>query len=87
VRLDTVSKGEIREIETVITEELHSGHIILADKDFTLLLTRVIISVARVRKNCIINENVFEENYRLHNYNVIKAIMTKIGKKTCCRHR
>lgn len=81
VRLDTISKGEMKEIETVITEELHSGHIILADKDFTILLTRAIISVARVRNNCIINKNVFEENYRLHNYNVIKTIMNKIGEK------
>jgi lichenan operon transcriptional antiterminator len=81
VRLDTVSKREIKEIEKMITEELHLGNIILADKDFTILLTRVLISVARVRKNCTVSENAFNENYRLHNYDAIKTIMNKIGRR------
>ena len=81
VRLDTVSKQEIKEIEKIITETLHAGNIILADKDFNILLTRVLISVARVRKNCIIGENTFTESYRLHNYDSIKTIMNTIGKK------
>lgn len=81
VRLDTVSKQEIKEIEKIVTEALHAGNIILADKDFSILLTRILISVARVRKNCFIEKNTFQESYRLHNYDYIKFIMNEIGKK------
>lgn len=81
VRLDTVSKQEIIEIEKIITEALHAANIILADKDFNILLTRILISVVRVRKNCAIKKNTFQESYRLHNYDYIKFIMNEIGKK------
>ncbi len=81
VRLNSVSKQEIKEVEEIITEALNASNIILADKDFNILLARVLISVARIRKNCIIGRNTFKESYRLHNYDSIKAIMNTIGRK------
>jgi lichenan operon transcriptional antiterminator len=81
VRLDTVSKQEVKEIEKIIIEALHVDNIILADKDFNTLLTRVLISVARIRKNYSIEKNTFTESYRCHNYDFIKVIMNAIGRK------
>lgn len=81
VRLDAISKAEIEEIETIITQALNKRNIILADKDFTILLARVILTASRVRKNYPIEKNTFKDNYRLHNYEFINGILQEIGKK------
>lgn len=80
VRLDNVLTGEIEDIEHIITEALMTENIILADKDFNILLTRVILSVGRTRKGCRL-ENTMEENYRFHNYELVREIMNRVGQK------
>ncbi|EGO65019.1 BglG family transcription antiterminator [Acetonema longum] len=81
VKLDTISEQEIKTIEEIITEALIARSIILADKDFNELLARILISVARVRKNGGLEKSKFQEDYRLHNYYLIQDILTRIGRK------
>ena len=78
VMLDNISKVEIALIEKIIIEGLKNGDIIISDKDFNLLLTRIITTVSRVRKNFNIGE-AFEDSYILHSYDFIKDILQKIG--------
>lgn len=79
VMLDNVSKVEITLIEKIIIEGLNESDIIISDKDFNLLLTRIITSASRVRKNFNIKENSFEDSYIMHSYDFIKDILQKIG--------
>lgn len=79
VMLDNISKDEIALIEKIIIEGLTDSDIIISDKDFNLLLTRIITSVSRVRKNFTMKKNTFEDSYVLRSYDFIKDILQKIG--------
>lgn len=79
VMLDNISKVEIALIEKIVIEGLKDSGIIISDKDFNLLLTRIITSVSRIRKNFTIKETAFEDSYLLHSYDFIKDILQKIG--------
>ena len=79
VMLDNISKVEIALIEKIIIEGLKDSDIIISDKDFNLLLTRIITSISRTRKNFTITETAFEDSYLLHSYDFIKDILQKIG--------
>lgn len=79
VRLDNISGQEIEQIEKIITNALNNKQIIVSDKDFNELLTRVIVSVSRIRNNQAIEEIVFEDIFKMDNYPLIKDIMTKVS--------
>ncbi|VBB09602.1 phosphotransferase system eiib component type 2/3 [Lucifera butyrica] len=81
IRLDSLSRPEVQEMEAILTAALKEDNIILADKDFNLLLTRILVAVARVRQNRSIGRRPFKESYRLHNYTFIRAVMKKIAAK------
>ena len=82
VMLDNISKVEIALIEKIIIESLKDSDIIISDKDFNLLLTRIITSVSRIRKNFTISEKTFEDSYILRNYDFIKDILKKNRRST-----
>lgn len=79
VMLENISKKEIITIEKIIIEGLKDNDIIVSDKDFNLLLTRIITSLSRVRGNYTIEEKSFEDSYIVHSYNFISEILQKIG--------
>jgi len=79
VNLDNISKDELTIIEKIIIGALKSSDIIISDKDFNLLLTRIITCASRVRKNFTIEKNTFKNNNMLHSYDFIKDILQRIG--------
>jgi len=79
VMLENISENELALIEKIIMEGLKDNDIIISDKDFNVLLTRIITSVSRVRKSYIIGENASKDSYILHSYVFIKDILQKIG--------
>ncbi len=79
VRLDNISSKEIEDIERIITEALKSSKVIVSDKDFNELLTRVIVSIARIRNKKAISNSVIKESYKLENYDLIKEIMGQVA--------
>lgn len=79
VMLENITKSELALIEKMIIEGLKDNDIIISDKDFNLLLTRIITCISRVRKNFTIEVNAFKNNYILHSYDFIKHILKKIG--------
>lgn len=81
LRLNAIEKTELKEIETSITVALTDNKIILADKDFNLLLTRVLIAVARSRQKSCLKTSELAKNHRLHNYEFIQGLLREIGKK------
>lgn len=89
IRLDNISKEESELIEKVITANLKNDNIIISDKDFNTLFTRIMVSISRVRKNYPIEDEAFKDNYRLENYDLVKKIMEKISETlgiTICKN-
>lgn len=78
VRLDNISAKEIEEIERIITEILKRSNIIISDRDFNELLTRIIISISRIRSKHLLGKEALSDSYITDSYNLIKNIMIKI---------
>lgn len=79
VRLDNISDKEIELIEKIITEALNNNKIIVSDKDFNELITRVIVSVSRIRNRQAVQESVFKDSYKMDNYGLIEDVMEQVS--------
>jgi lichenan operon transcriptional antiterminator len=81
VRLENISREEIEHIERVATEILKDSNIIVSDKDFNELLTRIIVSISRIRSRQALEQNAFKDSYIVDSYGLIKRIMRQIAEQ------
>jgi lichenan operon transcriptional antiterminator len=79
VRLNNISTKEIEHIERIITETLKHSNIIISDKDFNELLTRIIVSISRIRSNQTLDKDIFIDSYIVDSYDLVKKIMLQIS--------
>lgn len=80
VYLSNVNKEDIETIEKIISIYLKENNIVVADKDFNNLLSRIIVSLSRMRKNKTVENLSLINNYRHHNYSAIHSIMSQVEK-------
>ncbi len=85
VFLDDISENDIHCIESILEKHLREKDTIISDKDFNLLLSKIIVSVFRSKRGHSNNINLMDTSYRFHNYyfieNLMKEISDKIGFK------
>jgi lichenan operon transcriptional antiterminator len=79
IRLDNISGKETEHIEMIIADALKSSNVIVSDKDFNELLTRVIVSVSRIRDKKSIHDIEFKSSFKFENYALIKDIMEQVA--------
>lgn len=79
VRLDNISSKEIENIEKIITGTLKESNIIVSDKDFNELLTRIIVSISRIRSKKVLEKGIFEDSYIIDSYELVRNIMINIA--------
>lgn len=78
VKLDNISDKQIDKIKIIVKDILINNSIILSDRDFNVLLGRILISLSRVDKNCPIGENFIRTN-KQQNYELISNIMKGVS--------
>lgn len=79
VRIENILDEEILDIEKIISEALKKNNVIVSDKDFNELLTRVIVSASRIRNKKAIGISAIKDSFRLENYELIQEIMEKVA--------
>lgn len=81
IGLLNIKNSELKFIEEIIASQLKQNNIIISDKDFSILLSRIIASISRSKLGNKIGAELFQSQYRLHNYNLVQSIMNDISKK------
>ncbi|HBM75042.1 MAG TPA: transcriptional antiterminator [Clostridiaceae bacterium] len=79
-RLDNIAGYEIESIQSIITKFLRNNSIIICDKDVTALLIRIIISISRMRNDCIFQNDDLKDVCKPGNYELVEKIMQQVGK-------
>lgn len=79
IELDNISNKEIDKVKIIIKDTLISDNIILSDRDFNVLLGKIIISLSRTRNNCLIRNSILKTDNNPQNYNLIKKIMKEVS--------
>ncbi|MGL4912963.1 MAG: BglG family transcription antiterminator [Romboutsia sp.] len=81
VHLDNITQSDISNIENTLGKYLRKQEIIISDKDFNLLVSKIIVSIFRNNVGCSDGIRLLDTGYRLHNYVFIKKIMEEISQK------
>lgn len=81
VCLDNISSQDIKDIEKTLGEHLRKQNIIISDKDFYLLVSKIIVSIFRSKSGYSQGINSIDASSRLHNYLFIKDLMEELSKK------
>lgn len=78
VELENISEVDINNIENVLAKHLRKQEIIISDKDFNLLASKIIVSIFRSKSGNSEKINYLDTEYRLHNYLFIKELMEEL---------
>lgn len=78
VELKNISEVDINNIENVLAKHLRKQEIIISDKDFNLLVSKIIVSIFRSKSGNSEKINYLDTEYRLHNYLFIKELMEEL---------
>lgn len=78
VELENISEVDINNIENVLAKNLRKQEIIISDKDFNLLVSKIIVSIFRSKSGNSEKINYLDTEYRLHNYLFIKELMEEL---------
>lgn len=81
VYLDNISEENIRILELVLEENLIKQEIIISDKDFNLLVSKIIVSIFRSKSGNSKNIKYLNPENKLHNYLFIKELMEELSEK------
>ena len=81
VYLDNISEQDIRSIENTLGDHLRKQDVIISDKDFNLLVSKIIVSIFRSKSGYSDGIKSLNTGYRLHNYVLIKNLMEDLSKK------
>lgn len=81
VYLDNITEQDIKNIEETLVEHLKMQNIIISDKDFHVLISKIIVAISRNMSGHSEGVNKFSTNTRLHNYLLIKKLMEELSKK------
>lgn len=81
VYLDNISEQDIRNIENTLGDHLRKQDVIISDKDFNLLVSKIIVSIFRSKSGYSEGIKSLDTGYRLHNYVLIKELMEDLSKK------
>lgn len=79
IRLDNISRNEIEKIQNIINKILRNCDIIICDKDVNVLLIRIIISISRVRNNCVLENDASKDICKLNNYELVREVMKQVS--------
>lgn len=81
VYLDNISDKDIRTVENVLGDNLKKQGIIISDKDFNLLVSKIIVSIFRSKNGYSENIKYLNTGNKLHNYLFIKELMEDLSEK------
>ena len=79
--LDNISEQDIRNIENTLGEHLRKEDVIISDKDFNLLVSKIIVSISRSKSGYSEGIKSLDTGCRLHNYLIIKNLMEDLSNK------
>ena len=77
--LTSILEEEIAIIEKTLISELKSLNLIIFDKDLNFLVSKIIISIFRIKQNVSNEIEKLNIEYKFHNYIVIDNLMTKLS--------
>lgn len=78
IKLENVTSKELKIIEDTISKYLKESNVVISDNDFNILMTRIIVSISRAKKDNVLKNDLFKDVYRLHNYKLIYQIMSEL---------